>query len=262
MWRSPSHGIRKSDLPPVATPTRPYLLEQIDDAAVVQLYADGFDKLSLEEKTLVWHLYQAALAGRDIYYDQRHRHNLGMRDLLEADRAASRAALPAATLAELTRYTKLFWLNTGPYNNLTARKFVLRSRSPAPDRGGGDRRGATAPGFRSRRPARSIAELRRALRADVLRSRLRADGHVQDAGRRVRTSSPRARTISTTASRWPTSRASRSSNQLNSRLVKRDGRLVEEVYRVGGLYDREHPQDRRVTCATRCRSRRSRSRRR
>ena len=35
------------------TATRPYLLEQIDDAAVVQLYADGFDKLSLVEKTLV-----------------------------------------------------------------------------------------------------------------------------------------------------------------------------------------------------------------
>src|SRR4029079_15623856 len=28
-------------------------------------------------------------------------------------------------------------------------------------------------------------------------------------------------------------------NQLNSRLAKRDGRLVEEVYKVGGLYDRE-----------------------
>src|SRR6185503_5167778 len=29
------------------------------------------------------------------------------------------------TLAEVQRYTKLFWINTGPYNNLTARKFVL-----------------------------------------------------------------------------------------------------------------------------------------
>src|SRR4029450_9224576 len=28
-------------------------------------------------------------------------------------------------------------------------------------------------------------------------------------------------------------------NQLNSRLVKRDGKLAEEVYKVGGLYDRE-----------------------
>ena len=47
------------------TDTRPYLLEQIDDAAVVQLYADGFDKLTLKEKTLVWHLCRAAIAGRD-----------------------------------------------------------------------------------------------------------------------------------------------------------------------------------------------------
>ena len=35
-------------------------------------------------------------------------------------------------------------------------------------------------------------------------------------------------------------------NQLNSRLVKRDGRLVEEVYKVGGLYDRELTKHRRA----------------
>ena len=38
-------------------------LGRVDDAAVVQMYADGFAELSLREKTLVWHLYQAALAG-------------------------------------------------------------------------------------------------------------------------------------------------------------------------------------------------------
>ena len=62
---------------------RKYLLERVDEAAVVQLYADGFEKLPLREKTLVWHLYQAALAGRDIFYDQRYAHNLEMRDVLE-----------------------------------------------------------------------------------------------------------------------------------------------------------------------------------
>ena len=36
-----------------------YLLEQVDDAAVVQYYADGFDTLPLDQKILVWHLYQA-----------------------------------------------------------------------------------------------------------------------------------------------------------------------------------------------------------
>ena len=70
--------------PPAAVPAdRKYLLERVDDAAVVQLYADGFDALPLREKTLIWHLYQAALAGRDIYYDQRYEHNLAMRDVLE-----------------------------------------------------------------------------------------------------------------------------------------------------------------------------------
>src|SRR5436309_5681815 len=73
---------------------RRYLLERVDDAAVVQVYADGFDQLSLKEKTLVWHLYQAALAGRDIYYDQRYEHNLEMRDLLEAVITHSRSVDP------------------------------------------------------------------------------------------------------------------------------------------------------------------------
>ena len=62
---------------------REYLLEQIDDAAVVQYYADGFDALPLDQKVLAWHLSQAALAGRDIYYDQRYGHSLEMREVLE-----------------------------------------------------------------------------------------------------------------------------------------------------------------------------------
>ena len=31
-----------------------------------------------------------------------------------------------SVLGEIRRYTKLFWINSGPYNNVTARKFVLR----------------------------------------------------------------------------------------------------------------------------------------
>src|SRR5262245_17069918 len=109
--------------PPAAPTDRKYLLERVDDAAVVQVYADGFRDLPLREKTLIWHLYQAAIAGRDIFYDQRYAHNLEMRDVLEAI-VGHPAGVDPATLAEIKRYTKLFWINTGPYNNLTARKFV------------------------------------------------------------------------------------------------------------------------------------------
>ena len=113
----------------MSSENRQYLLEQIDDAAVVQLYADGFSALPTEQKILVWHLTQAALAGRDIYYDQRYRHSLEMRTILETILRAARqdpSAFDSETLAEIRRYTKLFWLNSGPYNNLTARKFVLK----------------------------------------------------------------------------------------------------------------------------------------
>src|SRR5687768_16755725 len=69
--------------PPAAPADRKYLLERVDDAAVVQLYADGLASLPLKQKTLIWHLYQAALAGRDIFIDQKHRDALEMRGVFE-----------------------------------------------------------------------------------------------------------------------------------------------------------------------------------
>ena len=92
-----------------------------------------------------------------------------------------------ATLAEIQRYTKLFWLNTGPYNNLTARKFVLKCTPEALCRRRADCREERRDDFRcGRRVARRDA---RAAAAAVLRRRRRADRHQQDAGRRARTSS-------------------------------------------------------------------------
>ena len=129
-------GCSRADEPTAAAPVtasgtsapageRKYLLERVDDAAVVQLYADQFAALPLKEKTLAYHLAQAALAGRDIFYDQKHRNALEMRGVLEAILTHNKG-IETQTLSEIERYTKLFWINTGPYNNLTARKFVLK----------------------------------------------------------------------------------------------------------------------------------------
>src|SRR5262252_5619458 len=70
--------------PSAAQTERTYLLERVGEAAVVQVYADGFRDLPPRERLLAWHLAQAAFAGRDIFYDQRYAHNLEMRDVLEA----------------------------------------------------------------------------------------------------------------------------------------------------------------------------------
>ena len=215
------------------TPTRPYLLEQIDDAAVVQLYADGFEALTLTEKILVWHLYQAAIAGRDIYYDQRHRHSLAIRHLLE-EILTHAEGIPAATLAEITRYTKLFWINSGPYNNLTARKFLLDLDRPrlvaaaetavgngadlALDSGESvtDRVERFARMFFDPDFELMVTNKTPGEGGDILES---SANNLYDG-------------VSMADLEGFTER-----HQLNARLAKRDGRLVEEVYKVGGLYD-------------------------
>src|SRR5918996_268841 len=61
---------------------------------------------------------------RDGSHDQKHEQALDMRDLLEAI-VSHGNGVETAALMEIQRYTKLFWINNGPYNNLTARKFVL-----------------------------------------------------------------------------------------------------------------------------------------
>src|SRR5205807_8987733 len=116
---SPGRGYRLGTV----ADDRKYLLERVGEAAVVQLYADGFNNLWLRDKILVWHLYQAAIAGRDIFYDQRYAHNLELRDVIEAILAHADDVDPSI-LDVITTYAKLFWINTGPYNNLTARKFA------------------------------------------------------------------------------------------------------------------------------------------
>ena len=216
-----------------APPDRKYLLERVDDAAVVQLYADGFAALPLDQKQLIYHLYMAALAGRDIYYDQRYAHSLEMRDVLEEILTHSSGVDPQ-TLAEIHRYTKLFWLNTGPYNNLTARKFVLKT-SPE----------ALAAAARAAEKAGARFPVTSGETIDALLKRLQPmffDASVDPIvtnktpgpGKDILASSANnlysgvtMKDLEGFTERYP----------LTSRLVKRNGKLVEEVYRVGGRYD-------------------------
>jgi dipeptidyl-peptidase III len=214
------------------TQVRPYLLEQIDEAAVVQLYADGFDALPLQEKVLVWHLYCAAIAGRDIYYDQRYRHNLPMRAMLEAV-LLHPPGIGDEVLAEITRYTKLFWLNTGPYNNLTARKFVLNipPEAFAAALAHAHASGAHLP----LQPGEAPADLARRYAPMFFDAAVdpMVTNKTPGAGRDILQSSCNNLYDGVTMADLE---GYREQHPINSRLVKRDGALVEEVYRVGGRY--------------------------
>ena len=211
---------------------RPYLLERVGEAAVVQLYADGFDRLSVRNKVLCWHLYQAALAGRDIYYDQRYRHNLAMRGVLEAV-ITHPEGIPAEVLDAIIRYTKLFWINTGPFNNLTARKFVPSCTPEAFDEAV-----RVAAGHGARLPladGESVDDLLRRLRRPFFDRDFEpiVTNKTPGAGRDILAASVNNLYDGVTMADLE---GYEERHPLNSRLVKRDGTLLEEVYRVGGRY--------------------------
>jgi len=221
--------------PAQAGEDRQYLLERVDDAAVVQLYADGFEALPLREKTLIWHLYRAALAGRDIFYDQRYAHNIEMREVLEEILTHPDGVGPD-TLAEIHRYTKLFWINTGPFNNLTARKFIL-DLTPSVFAEAAHAAAAGGASF-PLRDAENLDQLLTRLQPmffdpsfdAVVTNKTPGEGQdllLESANNLYDAVS--MEDLSTFEERYP----------LNSRLVKRDGQLVEEVYRIGGLYDEQ-----------------------
>ena len=219
---------------PAAT-ERQYLLERVDDAAVVQLYADGFESLPLKEKTLIWHLYNAALAGRDIYYDQRYAHNLEMRRVLEVI-VGHPDGIDAATLAEVQRYTKLFWLNTGPYTNLTARKFVLKCTPAAFEQAAATAasRGAVFPLAGGETLTALLSRLRPmffdAAFEPIVTNKTPAPGKdILASSANNLYSGVTMSDVAHAVERYP----------LNSRVVKQGGKLVEEVYRMGGRYGRE-----------------------
>jgi len=220
----------------IPDPGRKYLLERVDDAAVVQLYADGFSALPLGEKTLIWHLSLAALAGRDIYIDQKHRSALEMRGILEQIVAHPQGVDPAA-LAEIQRYTKLFWINNGPYNNLTAQKFVLKT-TPA----------ALAAAVKAAQQAGASFTIHGEESLDALLARLQPmffDPNV-DPSVTNKTPPPGKDILTASANNLYAGGVSMADLKgftekygLNSRLVKGSGKLTEEVYKIDGRYAKQ-----------------------
>jgi dipeptidyl-peptidase-3 len=214
---------------------RKYLLERVGEAAVVQAYADGFESLPLKEKTLIWHLYNAAIAGRDIYYDQNSALGLEMREVLEGILTHAEQVQPA-TLAEISRYTKLFWINSGPYNNLTSRKFVLNLDAAALAQA--VEAAAAAGAALPLGPGETAAQLLTRLGPMFLDPTVApantaktppAGQDILSASHNNLYSGVTLRDLAGFKERYP----------LNSRLVKTPGGLKEEVYRVGGRYSEQ-----------------------
>lgn len=101
-----------------------YTNEQFADIQMLRYKVEGFEKLSLRQKTLIYHLSEAALAGRDILFDQNGRYNLRIREMLETVYRDYKGDRKSKDFQGLTLYLKRVWFSAGIHHHYGNEKFV------------------------------------------------------------------------------------------------------------------------------------------
>lgn len=95
--------------------------ESFADLQVLRYQVPGFEKLSLKEKELVYYLYEAAMSGRDIIYDQKSKNGLLLRKTIEAMYAAGGTG---TEWNKFTDYCGRFWFSNGNHHHYGNEKFI------------------------------------------------------------------------------------------------------------------------------------------
>ncbi len=94
-----------------------YVVEQFADVRVMRYQIPGFDELTLKEKKLVYYLTQAGLAGRDIMWDQNYRHNLEIRAALENINNTYKGDRDSKEFQDFKTYLKRVWFSNGIHHH-------------------------------------------------------------------------------------------------------------------------------------------------
>ena len=100
-----------------------YRVDRFADIEIIRYEVPGFEELSLKQKQLLYHLSEAALMGRDIVYDQNCRYNLAIRRALEAIHREYRGDRNDAQFKALELYLKRVWLANGIHHHYGEDKF-------------------------------------------------------------------------------------------------------------------------------------------
>ena len=101
-----------------------YTDERFADIQMLRYKVEGFDNLTLKQKTFIYYLQEAALQGRDILFDQNGRYNLRIRRLLEAIYTDYKGDRKGKFYTGLSTYLKRVWFSSGIHHHYGCEKFV------------------------------------------------------------------------------------------------------------------------------------------
>ncbi len=100
------------------------VLDTFADLQILRYELPGWDQLTLRQKTFIYYLGEAALAGRDIIYDQHCKHNLAVRKTIEAVFNTYKGDRSTADWKNFAVYAKRVWFSNGIHHHYNETKFL------------------------------------------------------------------------------------------------------------------------------------------
>jgi len=217
--------------------------ERFADIRILRYQVPGFEELPLETKELLFYLYKAALSGRDMTWDQNYKFNLIIRQTLEAVIRDYSGDRNTEEFKKFNEYTKRVWFSNGIHHHYMSGKilpeFLVKSFSDyvtnVADKGKlplGENQTAQqlvselTPILFDKKIARKMvdqsANIDNVVASSVNYYENVTEQEVVDFYKNKKNVDDK-RPVS-----WG----------LNSKLIKKDGQLVEQVWKVGGMYDK------------------------
>jgi len=220
-----------------------YSVDKFADVEILRYRVPDFETLSLQQKELVYYLTEAALAGRDILYDQNNKYNLTIRRTLEAVYQNYKGDRNSTDFQHLTTYLKRVWMGNGIHHHYSEDKFTpeftqqffaeaIRSIDAK------NLENVLQPG---QTPDSLIAQLTPVIFDPALYPKRTNQEHGVDliltSGNNYYGQGVTQPEVEAFYAQMKDPNDPRPiSYGLNSKLVKENGKLIEKTYRIGGLY--------------------------
>jgi dipeptidyl-peptidase-3 len=218
------------------------MTEQFADIQILRYRIPGWDSLTLQQKELAYYLSRAALAGRDMIWDQNYRYNLLIRKTLEEIVSHYEGARSGDQWEAFMTYTKRVWFSNGIHHHYSTRKIEPGFDATYLSALMKGSQKASFPKIQGR--VNNAPELLAFLTPILFDPAVDAKRVNQESGVDLVVSSAnnfyrdvtQAEVEDFYASSRKTSEARPVWHGLNSRLVKEQGRITEKVWKSGGLY--------------------------
>ena len=98
--------------------------ERFADVQMLRYQVPGFETLTPKQKELAYYLYEAALCGRDMIWDQKYRNNLKVRRIIETIWTTYNGDRSAANFQKFEDYAQQVWFSNGIHHHYASDKII------------------------------------------------------------------------------------------------------------------------------------------